>query len=490
MQMDELLTFFQSGLEADFVYDSDTVIEQLQVCMEELRKSKMALPPKPAANEQPTLPFGLEIQPSVEQLIGRRTDETMDEHFRKSVQKSAGKPAYLRRKHTGGSMTGGTNLLSTPEMARSRVETKSLQSRMSQYSIDDKSSYYDTAANSRLSLADYSTKTSAPSSRTSVGEISEVGSISGLGHGFTTPIDLDEVGLEVATPTTPTNPALPSPRYSSPPIMSQSYEMSRPSTGQQARVRTSSSLEMHPQSKTPTFEHVSRPASVSQSAARTSPPASYHSSPNTPIKNHSHRPRNNITDLRAYEYKDSPMSFSREFSSVSRGTVDAAESSPSYRVSEARQSGGVEGIILPITRVPGKARTEDSESTKSASSDYDNINGMYDAGASADISAKFAQGHGVTVIPISRSEGFVSRSQDAEMVLLNGSDGHLTSQMKMTRIENDVQQMHQRDHTDQRTQDFQNGFQVQQQTSYQVSQATTAHTRMVYSRVVEKSAYL
>ena len=230
MQMDELLTFFQTNLEKDFVYEDDTVVEQLQICMEELRKARMAVPPKAKKNEAPTLPFGLDIAPSVEQLIGKKSEQTVDEHFRKNPPRSGGKAAYLRRKNTSSSLSGGANhLLSTPELSRSGrggvgpPDSRSLHSRVSQYSIgDDKSSYYDTATNSRISLADQSARTSAPSSRTSFGGdgISDLGSLPALAmasgednlDSFTGPLDLDEVGLEVepelATPTTPTNPPL------------------------------------------------------------------------------------------------------------------------------------------------------------------------------------------------------------------------------------------------------------------------------------------
>lgn len=171
MHVDDLLKFFQSELEKDFGYDDDTVIDQLQVCMEELRKAKMDIPPKPKKNELPTLPFGLEIEPSIEQIIGKRKiDTNLEEHFRRNPR--GGKAAYLKKK-------AGPHAV-TPEMSRSRhgADNKSIQSsRLSEYSADDRSSYYDTAANSRLSIADYSSRTSAPSSRTSFGDGSEMGSL-------------------------------------------------------------------------------------------------------------------------------------------------------------------------------------------------------------------------------------------------------------------------------------------------------------------------
>ncbi|XP_046353956.1 USP6 N-terminal-like protein isoform X2 [Haliotis rufescens] len=171
MQMDDLLSFFQSNLEKDFSYDDDVVVEQLQICMEELRKARMDVPPKAKNNESPTLPFGLDIEPSIDQLIGRRTVESIDEHFRRNPR--GGKAAYHRRRNLG---TNGT-----PEMSRSRTDTRSIQSsRLSEYSIDG-SSYYDTAGNSRMSLVDYSVRTSVPSSRTSFADASEMNSLN-LGH--------------------------------------------------------------------------------------------------------------------------------------------------------------------------------------------------------------------------------------------------------------------------------------------------------------------
>lgn len=179
MGPDEILQFFQSELEKNFGYDDDTVIDQLQICMEELRKAKMDFPPHPKANEEPTLPFGLEIEPSYEQIIKGRNPETVDEHFKRNPHK--GKAGYLKRR--------GLNA-TTPELPRSRTDS----SRMSEYSMDDTSTYYDTAANSRISFS----KASMQSSRTSYADDSDV-------EGFRqTPMmdDLDEdlVGMENGHP--------------------------------------------------------------------------------------------------------------------------------------------------------------------------------------------------------------------------------------------------------------------------------------------------
>ncbi|XP_052241020.1 USP6 N-terminal-like protein isoform X2 [Dreissena polymorpha] len=185
-KMDTLLTFFQTDLEADFGYDDDTVMDQLQVAMEELKKAKMDVPPPGKANELPTLPFGLEIQPSIQEIINRRKDETFDEHFRKSTIKSSGKAAYYRKR----------GLHATPESGRGS-DTKSLQSnRLSEYSGGDLSSFYDTAANSRLSFAEQSSKTSPKSSRTSFAEGSDVGSVD-LAISRHTPVTLNEDDMEI-----------------------------------------------------------------------------------------------------------------------------------------------------------------------------------------------------------------------------------------------------------------------------------------------------
>lgn len=186
--MDTLLTFFQTDLEADFNYDDDTVIDQLQISLEDLRKAKMDVPPKATNNELATLPFGLEIQPSVREIIAKRSDETFDEHFRKNVK--GGKAAFYKKRGLHGT---------TPEMGgRSGSDTRSIQSsRLSEYSTGDLSSYYDTAANSRLSIADLGTK-SPRSSRTSFAEGSDVESLHQPGSRHT-PTPLEEDDMEIDT---------------------------------------------------------------------------------------------------------------------------------------------------------------------------------------------------------------------------------------------------------------------------------------------------
>ncbi|GFO49121.1 usp6 n-terminal-like protein [Plakobranchus ocellatus] len=658
MQMDDLLPFFQTSLEKDFVYEDDTVIEQLQICMEELRKARMALPPKAKVNEDPTLPFGLDIAPSVEQLIGKKSEQTVDEHFRKNPPRhsSGGKAAYLRRKNTSGSLTGGVNhLLSTPELSKGGrsgpPDSRSLHSRVSQYSIgDDKSSYYDTATNSRLSLADQSARTSAPSSRTSFGAdgYSDLGSLPALAmasgdgqdiQGFGSPVDFDEVGLEVepeiATPTTPTNPPMEETRRddpyfsksnqvypqqqpqkmnypSPPPMMTRSLEIQRTSSNSPSAyspkevtvARNSSTFDKRPtslSSSSPsvaggsirrvvrtTIEHpapqravVSKGIEFLPESAMSEPPKH----PTQPIdspKNvaHSTNSPKSISYTKSNgDSKTAPTSdrlqnpqasYTQHFASSSSSsqpgqpqlysnheidstanvststprnssysrTSRASSSSPSHNhpsfvilpvtisKSDSSSPGGKKPLSLnPTLPIKEGADVED-DSPGSAGSEYDNLNGLsYDGKPEpepADVGPRFIQREGVTIIPISRSDGYVASSSSpssAQMIFQNGSSvnvasnysaaspGRKSAKMKLAQTENDITQSRDREVRSERWSSPAHGrlggqsnggggsrqgggYRVEQETSFEVDHTNTTHTRTVYSRVVEKSAYL
>jgi hypothetical protein len=377
MDMEDMTSFLQNQLERDFHYEDDLVVEELQKCQEELRKSNMDIPPKSKNNERPTLPFGLDIQPSVEQLIGKRGNESMDEHFRQNP-KRGGKAAYLRKKNAG----GAGNHLGTPEMGRgggSRGDTRSIQSsRYSEYSLDA-SSYYDTAANSRLSLADRS-RGSIPSSRTSVADTSDLGSMTltyGGVPGF--PEDVMNGELDVTTPTTPT-PGLMTP---------------------------------------------------------------------TPF-----------------------LTASSTFQNDENG-VDMMEHSAPRRGSQG-----------------------------SYGSDYDNVNSMYTdedtiaerAPTSVVISlATPASSHPptyISTIPISKSDGYVSRSTAAEGEF-SVTNGHLESCMKATRTENASKQDRFYDETrSSEIEQQQNGVVVERQRRHQVASTVTTQSTTVYTRRVERMSQL
>ncbi|XP_061171112.1 USP6 N-terminal-like protein [Saccostrea echinata] len=59
MNAEEIQELFHTELEKNFGYNDDVVIHQLSICMQELHKAKMDLPPRAKVNEKPTLPFGL-----------------------------------------------------------------------------------------------------------------------------------------------------------------------------------------------------------------------------------------------------------------------------------------------------------------------------------------------------------------------------------------------------------------------------------------------
>lgn len=50
MSMEDLVEFLQVSLSKNFGYDDDSVIEQLQTSMTELRRVKLELPPPGTAN--------------------------------------------------------------------------------------------------------------------------------------------------------------------------------------------------------------------------------------------------------------------------------------------------------------------------------------------------------------------------------------------------------------------------------------------------------
>ena len=94
MNMEGLSVFLQSTLEKDFLYDDDFVIGQLQVCQEELRKAKMDVPPLP--NERPSVPFGLEIQPSIKEITGRlRRHVIADQHVMQNERHSSAVDSHM-----------------------------------------------------------------------------------------------------------------------------------------------------------------------------------------------------------------------------------------------------------------------------------------------------------------------------------------------------------------------------------------------------------
>ena len=368
MHIDDLLTFFQSALEKDFIYDDDSVIEQLQICMEELRKGRMDLPPKAKANESPTLPFGLDIQPSLEQLVGRRTSESIDDHFRRQAPPRGGKASFLKKRHL--------NNLNSPELGHS--DTRSVQSsRLSEYSIDDQSSSYDTAANSRMSLVDYSRRTSTPSSRTSYADASDVNSLN---------LTLSQQRLEQLDD-------------------DDDHDESFDRTVQYDHIDP-------PQASTSEFHEVQRP----------------------------------LQAVKILNVHVEPME---------------AEAKPPSDTSEYDNVNGVDG-------------RHDSTNTltpmhTSSSGGFDNV---------------------YIDFPKSKSDGFVSMSHDSEMVVLNGVDGSITSQMKLSKTEEEMNRCQHSDSSHRHYVDQQNGYQVEKHYTRHVTQSTTTRTKTVHTKQHKETVFI
>nr|XP_040224436.2 uncharacterized protein LOC120950468 isoform X1 [Anopheles coluzzii]XP_040224439.2 uncharacterized protein LOC120950468 isoform X1 [Anopheles coluzzii]XP_040224440.2 uncharacterized protein LOC120950468 isoform X1 [Anopheles coluzzii]XP_040224441.2 uncharacterized protein LOC120950468 isoform X1 [Anopheles coluzzii]XP_040224442.2 uncharacterized protein LOC120950468 isoform X1 [Anopheles coluzzii]XP_040224443.2 uncharacterized protein LOC120950468 isoform X1 [Anopheles coluzzii] len=73
--MDQIVQYIQTRLCEDFGYDDDTVIKNLEQCMEELRKAGLELPPPPSEIELPKKEFGVFVEPTAAAQIGRRKQE-------------------------------------------------------------------------------------------------------------------------------------------------------------------------------------------------------------------------------------------------------------------------------------------------------------------------------------------------------------------------------------------------------------------------------
>ena len=82
MGMEEIVEFLQIRLARDFGYSDNDAIENVEKCMEELRRMKLELTRQIPNNELPQKPFGIFVPPSTEACIGRRRAEFSEEEKR------------------------------------------------------------------------------------------------------------------------------------------------------------------------------------------------------------------------------------------------------------------------------------------------------------------------------------------------------------------------------------------------------------------------
>ncbi|XP_074645042.1 USP6 N-terminal-like protein [Tubulanus polymorphus] len=94
MSMEEVVQFMQGGLEQDFGYEDDYVVDVLTKVMIDLRKAGMDVPPPPRPHsnmpsEVPTRPFGLWVEPTYDQLTGNKINPMDNEIANNPPQRSS-----------------------------------------------------------------------------------------------------------------------------------------------------------------------------------------------------------------------------------------------------------------------------------------------------------------------------------------------------------------------------------------------------------------
>lgn len=78
--MEDIVEFLQIRLAGNFGYSDNATIENVEKCLEELRRMKLDFIGKPIPQvELPQNPFGVFVTPTVEAAIGRRRAEFTEE---------------------------------------------------------------------------------------------------------------------------------------------------------------------------------------------------------------------------------------------------------------------------------------------------------------------------------------------------------------------------------------------------------------------------
>lgn len=112
----------------DFGYDDDTVITNLERCMDELKKAKLDHPGPPKDDELPHRAFGSFIEPTFERKIGRRAEEFSEvekatkENVELQREQAAREVAEFRDSHI--SVSDGVELAGTDTSSDSDSENE------------------------------------------------------------------------------------------------------------------------------------------------------------------------------------------------------------------------------------------------------------------------------------------------------------------------------------------------------------------------------
>ncbi|KAK9871479.1 hypothetical protein WA026_012853 [Henosepilachna vigintioctopunctata] len=73
--MDAIVNFIQVKLHKDFLIEDDIVIQNLEKSIEELKRAKLYTPSPPQKDEIPSRPFGVFKKPTLDKIVGIRTDK-------------------------------------------------------------------------------------------------------------------------------------------------------------------------------------------------------------------------------------------------------------------------------------------------------------------------------------------------------------------------------------------------------------------------------
>nr|XP_022915710.1 USP6 N-terminal-like protein isoform X1 [Onthophagus taurus] len=214
--MDSITQFIQVKLYKDFLYDEDAVIQMLERSMDELKKSKLDLPPPASKEELPNRPFGIFIEPTFEQIVGHRLEKFSEKEketnelvlLRREQARQSMEESRESQASTGGESVGnaGSKFSFDPSMddASSLLDCEHTGSRRS---------LADTSVTSTADLSAFSTITRSQAHDNSLDTHSNmsdnsVGGGSSVGSGIGLPNTLQKVLSAHSTPrATPHNPS-------------------------------------------------------------------------------------------------------------------------------------------------------------------------------------------------------------------------------------------------------------------------------------------